>query len=280
MKAIIFGHKGQLGREFIELCNTKNIQALGFDLPEFNITDISAVEKLITQSLPDIVINCAAYNDVDRAESDFANAYNTNANAVRNIAQIANRLNILTVHFSSDYVFDGKKGQLYLEDDMPNPVNSYGESKLSGETLLREVCDNYLIFRLSWVYGRGNSNFIHKFLSWTGNKATIEIADDEISVPTSARLVASIALNAIQNNLCGTYHLVNSGSASRYQWASKISEILKKNLKIIPCSKSKFKLPARRPDNSSMNNSKIQNELNIQIPEWDNSLEEFLKSDY
>lgn len=278
MKAIIFGHKGQLGKEFVELLNIKNIHVLGFDLPEFDITNKSAVVKLIISLSPDFIINCAAYNNVDKAETDFINAFNTNANAVQHIAEASKKLNIRTVHFSSDYVFDGKKGKPYIEEDSTNPINAYGKTKLSGENLLKEICDNYLIFRLSWVYGTGKSNFIHKLLSWTENKSTIEIADDEISVPTSARLIAETTLIALQNNLCGTYHLVNSGSASRYQWACKITQFLRKDLKIIPCSKSKFKLPANRPDNSSMSNSKIQKELNIQLPDWETSLNNFLSS--
>jgi len=180
------------------------------------------VKELFYREKPDIVINCAAYNLVDKAEEDYITAYKTNALGVRNLAYLSNKLNAFFVHYSTDYVFDGtKENGLYTEEDTPNPLNEYGKSKLTGERWIVEETENYLLFRVSWVYGRGKQNFIYKLIQWAKNNDYLKIAYDEISVPTSTRTIVEVTLKALDNGLTGLYHLTNSGYASRYEWAKK-----------------------------------------------------------
>jgi dTDP-4-dehydrorhamnose reductase len=161
---------------------------------------------------------------------------------------------------------------------VPNPINEYGKSKLMGEIFLREEIGNYLLFRVSWVYGEGKQNFIYKLLTWTKNNEYLKVAYNEVSVPTSAKTIVDITLKALDNDLKGMFHLTNSGYASRYEWAKEIFRIKKIDKFILPVSKEIFSLPAKRPDFSAMSNRKISQVLNTKIPYWNEKLNEFLKN--
>ncbi len=271
MKYLIFGKNGQLGREFAKRLENK---ATALSHKECDISDLDEVLRAIAKIKPAIVINCAAYNNVDRAEEDYIEAYKVNALGVRNIAFACKKQNCFLVHYSTDYVFDGQKeNELYTEYDIPNPINQYGKSKLTGENWLeQENLKNYLILRTSWVYGEGNQNFIYKLLQWTKNSDYLKIACDEISSPTSTRTIVDVTIKAIDKGLIGLYHLTNSGSASRYEWAKKVIEIkgIKKFIK--PVSSEIFNLKAKRPKFSAMGNGKIEKLLNIKIADWKEEL--------
>ncbi|HHG73662.1 MAG TPA: NAD(P)-dependent oxidoreductase, partial [Persephonella sp.] len=182
------------------------------------------------------------------------------------------------ISYSTDYVFDGtKENGLYTEEDLPNPLNEYGKSKLTGEKwLLEENPEKYLIFRTSWVYGEGKQNFIHKLMQWAKDSDYLKIAYDEISVPTSTRTIVEVSLKAVDQGLTGLYHLTNTGYASRYEWAKKILQIRGIKKFIHPVSKDVFNLPAKRPDFSAMDNGKISRETKVEIKSWDEELETVL----
>ncbi|MCL5991073.1 MAG: dTDP-4-dehydrorhamnose reductase [Bacteroidetes bacterium] len=280
MKYLIIGHKGQLGKEFVKRLSLLNFDFTAVDIDKLDITKRDDVIKFFRNIKPDVTINCAAYNLVDDAEKNPDSAYAVNSDAVLNLALACHENKSYLIHYSSDYVFNGtKKDGLYIESDKPNPINKYGESKLKGEQLLTETLDNYLLFRLSWVFGEGTQNFIHKFIQWSKNSHELKIADDEVSIPTYTYVIVDATLKSLDKGLSGLFHLANSGHTSRFDWAKHISEIMKLNVNIIPVSKEIFNLPAKRPEFSAMDNKKISQELGFVIPTWQGSVSNFLKSE-
>lgn len=277
VKIALTGKNGQLAKEFIKLLSIRDINFFSFDRKELDISDFEKVEKVLKEVKPDIVINCAAYNLVDKAEEDKESAYATNTRGAENLAKICSELNCKLVHYSTDYVFDGNKKSLYIEKDIPNPLNYYGRTKLEGELKIKEILKNHLIFRVSWLYGEGNNNFIRKFLDWAKDKEELKISENEVSIPTNAGKVAEVSLLAIEEDLKGLYHLTNSGYASRYELALKIKEYLNLKNKIIPVNSSVFNLKAKRPEFSAMDNNLIKKVLGIDISYWDEDLKEYLK---
>lgn len=209
MKLLITGAKGQLGSEFVKTLKNSNDTVLASGKQELDVGRIEQVMEVFESFRPDIVINCSAYNQVDKAETEKELAYKVNATGVKNLAQACEKYKAYLIHYSTDYVFDGKKEGLYTEDDSPNPLSEYAKSKLMGERHVQEILENYLIFRTSWVYGEGKQNFLSKLIQWAQTQEYLRIACDEFSVPTSTRTIVEITLKAIQQGLTGLYHLVN-----------------------------------------------------------------------
>lgn len=277
-KYFITGSKGQLGYEFCKRMEFDGLDYLGMDLDELDISDKGALANVLKDYRPGIIINCAAYNQVDLAESDPGTAFKANDEAVANLAEISNDLNAKFIHYGSDYVFDGKKKNgLYIEEDLASPINKYGESKLAGEKRALEIAESSLVLRLSWVYGKGKQNFIYKFLQWIKNNQCLSIAFDEVSVPTFTGTIVDVTLKAIEKGASGLYQLTNSGYASRYEWAKAILKYKGIDRILYPVGKAVFEAPAARPGFSAMSNKKIVSELNIAIPDWEESLEYYVK---
>jgi len=279
LKFLVIGKNGQLGKEFVSIFEKTNADFTAFGHNELDIGNLKQVLTAFDKIKPDVVINCAAYNLVDNAETDYKTAYRTNAIGVKNLAYASSLYNSFFVHYSTDYVFDGKKETgLYTEEDTPSPLNEYAKSKYLGELYLKEETDNYLLFRVSWVFGRGKQNFIYKLLQWTEKNPYLKIAYDEVSVPTYTEVIAGITIKAVEQGLKGLYHLTNSGYCSRYELAKFVLKNLGINKFIYPVSSDIFNLPAKRPKFSAMDNTKISKILNVQIPTWEESVEKFLKS--
>lgn len=277
-KIMLLGNLGQLGKEFSRAFAMRGVRFFGSDVPGCDISDIDALSKLVKEVKPTLVINCAAYNFVDQAEIDSADAMRVNAIAPKNLAELSREYGFLPVHFSSDYVFDGNiQSGLYSELHTPNPINNYGVSKLRGEEFLAEA-DEYLIFRLSWIYGDGSQNFINKLVQWTKSSAPLRISCDEYSVPTSCKTIVDYVLLALERNLRGTYHLTNNGFASRLEWARAILDICSIPKKIYPARMAEFELPAARPFFSAMNPDKLEMDCGTSIPHWRDSLSEFISN--
>ena len=278
MKYLITGRNGQLARAFIKTFEMGSVDFSAPDESKLDITNGAIVEEIVTTYKPDIIINCAAYNLVDQAEQEPEKALTVNALGPKNLAQAAARQKVILVHFGSDYVFDGmKESGLYTEKDQVNPLNEYGKSKLSGEEMVRKVCDDVLIFRLSWVYGEGKQNFIYKLTEWANNKEYLKIACDEFSVPTHTDTIVNVTLKSLDAGMRGLFHLTNSGFCSRYEWATFIAKYLGIRKFIRPVSMDVFHLPARRPKFSAMTNIRLSGELNLSIPSWEEAVESFLR---
>lgn len=277
MKYLITGKNGQLAREFVRTFEEQSIDFIAPDESHLDITVFEKVKIVVAGYRPDVIINCAAYNLVDKAEQDKSAALAVNTVGPKNLAQVANAQKAVLVHFGSDYVFDGsKENGLYTEGDTVNPLNEYGKSKLAGEQHVLESNGRSLVLRLSWLFGPGKQNFLFKLREWTKNNEYLKIACDEFSVPTSTVTVVDVTLKALAQGLNGRYHLTNSGYCSRYEWARLALSRMGIRKFIRPVSMDSFNLPAKRPKFSSMSNSRITNILNVSIPSWEEAVESFL----
>jgi len=277
MKILIVGKNGQLGREFVkELSKTKNsVIPLGHE--ELDIGNIGDVLDVFDRYKPDVVINCAAYNQVDKAEEEYDLAYKTNSIGVKNLAFSSNKYSSFLVHYSTDYVFDGKKENgLYTEIDKPNPLSEYAKSKYLGEVYLKEETEKFLIFRVSWVFGDGKQNFIYKLLKWAEDNSYLKISYDEVSIPTYTKTIVNVTLKALEEGLTGLYHLTNSGYCSRFELAKFVFKTLGIKKFIYPVPSDIFDLPAERPKFSAMDNTLISSILRVEIPNWEEAVSNFL----
>lgn len=271
-KFLITGSSGQLAKEFIRSFEKQgfNFSAPGED--QFDITDPAKVRAVIRQYDPDIILNCAAYNLVDNAEDEPQKALKVNSEAVSILAVACEETGIFPVHFSTDYIFDGTKKDFYTEEDRPNPLNVYGQSKLKGEEEIRKELKSFLIFRLSWVFGAGEQNFLYKLSQWAKGKESLKVVSDEVSVPTYTEDVVKVVMRALEQGLEGTYHLTNTGRCSRYEWAKYYFEKMEISTEIQECSITEFSAKAKRPLETVMSNKKISDTLNISIPTWQDAV--------
>jgi dTDP-4-dehydrorhamnose reductase len=271
MKILITGASGQLAKAFIKHFERNSGDFLSPSEQDLDITDKSKISKIFNIYKPDAVINCAAYTNVEKAEQDPSAAYLINKTAVSYLLEESSKINAKFVHFGTDYIFDGKKNDLYTENDIPNPLNEYGKTKLAGE---KEVLSykNGLVCRLSWVIGNGQQNFLYKFSGWVKNNKTIKVSNDEISVPCFAFDTAKYVTTAIDKGLTGLYHLTNSSKASRYELAVEFAGLMNFDNDIIPVPMAEFPSKVKRPMFTAMSNKKISEELKVNIPEWKESL--------
>jgi len=273
-KIVLFGAKGMLGSDLFSLRAKDNIIPL--DLPEFDITAKAPLEKALQDA--DVVINCAACTDVEKAESQAPQAFKVNAEAVANLAKIAHKKNIYIIHISTDFVFDGKKQTPYLETDAPNPINVYGKSKLAGEKLLTENHDFYAIIRLQWTYGKNGNNFVTKLISLSRQKSSLKVVNDQFGSPTWTHEAAKVIREFAAKKPQGLFHYAAAGFTSRYEMAKFVFEKLKINAQVLPCKSNEFPAAAARPSSSRFCCDKIQSLLDKPVELWQIPLERFLKT--
>lgn len=281
MKILILGAGGQLGNELgWKLNNLGEVKALGRG--GLDLTNFSAIRSIITSYQPDWIINAAAYTAVDKAESEPDLAFKINAEAVAVIAEEVKKYNAWLIHYSTDYVFDGEKTTAYGEQDQTNPINIYGKSKLAGEEAIQKSGCNYLIFRTTWVMGSYGNNFAKTILRLAKEKDSLNIINDQYGAPTTTGLIAKVTKSVIgmtekKNLKAGIYHLVPYGQTTWYEIADKLVELVKEkrpdlisaDLKLNPINTSEYPTPARRPKNSMLNNKKLQQLLDFELPNWE-----------
>jgi dTDP-4-dehydrorhamnose reductase len=276
------GTKGQVGWELLRTCAPLgNIVAL--DYPDVDLSDSDGLRKLVNEVKPQIIINAAAYTNVDKAESEVALARAINATGPAVLAEEAKKLKAVLLHYSTDYVFDGSKGSSYLESDPTNPLNVYGQTKLEGEQAIEASGCVNLVLRTSWVYSMRQGGFVTKVLQWARQQEVMRVVDDQISSPTSARMLAEIsALILAQGredvygylqDKGGLFHCAGGGSCSRFEWAQAILELdPKKEEQIVqrlePAKSSEFPTPAKRPMLSVLSCDKMVRTFNLNQPEW------------
>ncbi|MDI6890019.1 MAG: dTDP-4-dehydrorhamnose reductase [Thermodesulfovibrionales bacterium] len=283
MRFLITGAKGQLAGEFLRTLQNDKHEITALNKEKLDVSVLSTVLEAVSHYRPDVVINCAAYNFVDKAEEDFDTAFKINALGPKNLASACKKHNVLLIHYSTDYVFDGKKEDFYTEQDEPNPINKYGKSKLEGERFLIEETDNFLLFRVSWVFGEGKQNFLYKLKQWAEKQKVIRVVYDQISIPTYTEDIVRFTIRSIDEGLRGVYHLANSGYASRCEVARYFSEKIGLDRLILPVSSDYFNAPglggqtAKRPFFSAMSNAKLSGELKIDIPHWKDAVNRFIK---
>ncbi len=275
-KLLITGSSGQLARAFQEHLQAKSLDFAAPPESDLDITQKKSVESWIKSVNPDIIINCAAYNAVDQAEAEPDVCRRINSEGPGILARLCLKYNCFLVHFSSDYVFDGSKQSLYDEEDAANPLNVYGQSKLDGEEAIKKILAKYLIFRLSWVFGQGQQNFLYKFSEWAKQSQTLRVANDEISVPTYTEDIVTVTMEALKHNSTGLYHLTNTGQASRYEVACHYVSLKGLENEVVPVPMSTFSTKAKRPGFSAMSNAKISQALGITIPTWQNAIDRYI----
>ncbi len=274
-KVIILGGKGMLGSDVASLCRLKNIDLESFDLPEFDITNYKQLADVLQKA--DLVINCAAYTDVEGAEDQKESAFKINADAVGTLGQIARDSGFWVLHISTDFVFDGRSDKPYTETDAPNPINVYGQSKLAGEQLLVASGCRCCIIRTEWTYGLNGNNFITKLIRNARDKNELKIIDDQTGSPTATTEVAKVILKLASLKKEGLFHFAAEDYASRFETAKFIFEKLNLPVTLKSCKTKDFPSAAQRPLNSRFDCSTISKLLDEPIERWEKPLERFLE---
>ena len=288
MKILLVGSNGQLGKE-LERQLSKEGDLFSFSKSELDITNAEEVKKNINVINPHLIVNAAAYTDVEGAEVNKEMAFKINDDAVKNLALEAKKNKAWLIHYSTDYVFDGKKHLPYDEEDSPKPINIYGRSKYFGEQAIQNSRCDHLIFRTSWVIGQYGTNFATKFINRVLEGQTLNVVKDQIGTPTTPKLIAEITLKFIElikqnkENLIGIYNLTANGFTSWHELAEvvyaemyKRGLILGKTKKINPVMSSDINQKAKRPSNSQLSNDKISKLLNLDLPSWESPFQEEL----
>ena len=271
MRIVITGAHGQLGRSLQNVLVGHEI--LPVDLPEHDITRLDIIPT-IEAFQPDVVIHAGAFTDVDGCELDPDTAYSVNALGTRNVAVACQRCDAPMVYISTDYVFDGAKRESYLEFDEPNPINVYGRSKLAGELLVRDLLSRFYIVRTAWLYAQGGNNFVAKILALAGEREELSVVTTEVGSPTYAPDLAEAIVRLIEYPLYGIYHLVNEGSCSRYEFASKILELAgKSGFPLRPVQT--YDRPTRVPANAALRNFCAATQLEIRLRPWEEALRSY-----
>jgi len=287
MKILVIGKNGQLGRsiqKFISKFNHHEFTLTGRE--ELDLSSSESISKYFnTNSNFDVIVNCAAFNGVDRAEEEADLADQVNHLAVKKLAEFANSQNAKLIHISTDYVFDGKNESPYLESDNPNPINVYGKTKLLGEKAsLKIMSNNAIIMRTSWVFSEFGNNFLKTMMKLGSEKNDINVVSDQIGSPTYASDLAEAILHIISNNNFNkksfpteVFHFSNIGETSWSDFAKEIFKLANLNCKVTPISSDQYPTPAIRPKNSTLSKDKITNHFKLQVPSWQKSLKECLK---
>lgn len=279
MRIALSGARGQLGSFFDAYFKKTDDQIDAFSRNDWDISSKEQSEEILATGNYNVLINCAAYTDVERAESNQEACMNINASAVKHLSDQCKKNGILLVHFSTDYIFDGESGAPYVESDKPNPLNVYGASKLEGERIIQTSGCRHLIGRVSWLFGGQEVGFTSKLEHWRAQTNLLRVSSDEVSTPTFAGHVPALISSAIQRNLEGTFHINNTGSCSRYEWAAFYADLNNWRKTIIePAVLSSFKMKAHRPHFSAMCNKQFQNLCATSIPHWKEAVMESCKN--
>ena len=278
---LVTGSNGQVGSEIRELASKYSYNFFFTDRNNIDITSKENIKDFCQTNNINVIINCAAYTAVDKAESDEINADLINRKAVKKLALVSKELNIKLIHISTDYVFDGRNFKPYCEEFQTNPQGIYGKTKLDGENEMRDINPkNSIIIRTSWVYSSFGNNFVKTMLRLGREKESLGVIFDQVGTPTYARDLAKIILDIIpqiQNEKVDIYNYSNEGVLSWYDFAKEIMRMAKLNCKINPIETFQYPTPCARPHFSVLNKSKIKTTFNIEIPYWKDSLDECLK---
>lgn len=276
MRTVIFGAKGQLGRDLCEVFNHEG-DVRPYDLPELDITNFDAVLEAVSGARPDLVINSAAYTDVEAAEADPAAATLVNESAAGNVARAAARAGVPAVYYSTDFVFDGAKGSPYVPDDAPAPLSAYARSKLGGEAATREANTQHCIIRTAWLYGPGGNNFVEKIIKAAETRPALKVVADEVGSPTHTLDLARATAALVKSGAFGTWHVVNAGACSRYEFAKKIVELAGLGATVEPCSGAEFPMKAKRPLYSVLSNDKFEGQTGHAMRSWQEALAHYMQ---
>jgi len=276
-KIVILGGRGVLGTDLTRSCRQGGFDVKSLDLPEFDITNSAQLIDTIDGAA--IIVNCAAYTNVDGAESEYDLAHAVNAEAAGRLGELAEKTGAGVLHISTDFVFDGRSDRPYVETDEPNPINAYGRSKLAGEELLAKHRCRWCIIRVEWTYGAGGRNFVTKMAELSKTHKSIKVVDDQVGSPTATVEVAGAICELLKRSTLaeGIFHFAAGGFVSRYEMARFIFDKLGIDVDVTACKTSDYQSPATRPLNSRFDCGKIQTLLAEPIKPWQGPLERFLE---
>ncbi|HBA88756.1 MAG TPA: dTDP-4-dehydrorhamnose reductase [Geobacter sp.] len=270
---LVVGHKGMLGKELMALYDGA---ARGVDVDEIDITDLDSVQRVLLTLKPAVVINAAAYTDVDGCESNTEQAMMVNGEGVAHLAMVTREIGAKLVQVSTDYIFDGKKGTPYLEDDLAAPLSIYGESKLAGE-MNTWFNPDHLVVRTQWLYGHGGKNFVETMLKLAADRKELSVVDDQIGSPTWTCDLA-LSIKALLDKGCsGTYHAANSGFVSWNGFAREIFRLAGLDVAVKPMSTSELGRPAPRPLYSTLDCGKLVQDTGFVPQPWQDALKRYLE---
>lgn len=277
MRILLLGSKGMLAYKLIDAFKENDL--VKWDLPELDITKREDVTNKITKLNPELVINAAAYTDVDGCETNKELALNVNGNAVGYIAEACNKINAPLVHISTDYVFDGKKSSGYSEECKKNPINAYGQSKALGEDLLMKNTKKFFLIRTAWLYGPHGKNFVDTIIRLASEKPELNVVMDQVGSPTYTGDLAKEIKEIVEKGITGIYHVTNSGSCSWFEFAKKILEISKIKKPVKPTTSIEFKRPAKRPAYSILVNKNLEKCGIAKMRPWQDALKYYLEAE-
>jgi dTDP-4-dehydrorhamnose reductase len=284
IKAIVVGGNGQLGRCLVAVVEKKSTAActfLFFSSKEADITNYPQIEALLEKHQPEVVINAAAYTQVDLAEKEKDKAFLVNACAVENLAKCCAKHHAKLVHISTDYVFDGTKKEAYTEEDLENPINTYGASKFEGEQQIRKNLNAHFIIRTSWLYSNMGHNFYNSMLRLFAEKETLSITTDQVGCPTNAYHLANLIHHIViaKSSAYGTYHFSNRGATTWFAFAQEIQKGSKSSFSCTISPVDAYPTPAKRPANSVLSTSKVTQVFGIEVATWQEALAELQAKD-
>ena len=273
MNILVTGANGQLGREMQRLSAVSPNNYTFTDVAELDVTDAGAVRQAVAQTRAEVIVNCAAYTNVERAEEDEEAADRLNRGAAENLARAAEANGATLIHVSTDYVFDGTAHTPYTEDGTPSPLGAYGRTKLAGERAVMASGCRYLIFRTAWLYSEYGNNFLKTMLRLTSERDTLQVVFDQIGTPTYAGDLSLALFSIIESERYagneGVYHFTDEGVCSWYDFATEIAAAAGHDkCRIIPCHTSEFPTKATRPAYSVLDKTKFKETFRMDIPHW------------
>ena len=274
MKILVVG-LGQLGRDLVRVLGGPHVVS-GLDVPDIDITNAASIDAAMNTHEPELVINAAAYTDVEGAEDDEAGAFAANATGAGLLAEATAARGLPIVLYSTDFVFDGKKGIAYVPEDATAPLSVYGASKLAGELATVKANPKHFILRTAWLYGPGGNNFVEKIIGWSHNNDRLRVVTDEVGSPTHTWDVAEATARLIATEVYGVYHVVNRGVCSRFELAKAIVETMGLDVAVEECLSSEFPTKAARPEYSVLDCSRLADVCGQEMPEWRETLERYL----
>jgi len=278
MRIVITGHKGQLGRALQEVLQGETL--FGLDLPQHDITDGQAVIQAVADFAPQVVIHTAAMTDVDGCERDPDAAYRINGLGSQNVALACQRCGAAMVCVSTNEVFDGTKGEPYLEFDQPHPINTYGKSKLVGELITQALLNRFYIVRTAWLYAQGGNNFVTKIIHADDERGELRVVADEISSPTYASDLAEAIAKLIRTDHYGIYHFTNEGICSRYDFAIKILELAGRgHVPVHPLTSDQYARASTPPLYAPIRNFCAATALGITLRPWEEALQTYFDTE-
>lgn len=276
-KVLVIGADGMLGMELFQSLKDK-FQSFGTTINELDITDYTHTIQTIQKINPRVVVNVAAFTFVDQCEQEKKKAFLVNAEGAKNIALGCRKVNAQCIYLSTDYVFDGKKNEPYSEDDLPNPISVYGQSKLQGEKYVQEILDDYLIIRSSWLFGKEGSNFVKTVMKLSRETKELGMVNDQKGSPTYTKDLSQAIALLIAQDVRGIFHVTNSGSCTWFEFAQKVLDLIGSPMKLIPISSNQCGRPAQRPRYSVLGCEKLKNRTGFIMPPWGDALARCIKT--